>query len=67
MGPRLTTPGPPRAAPGELFAGDAATLKSEHYPAIFAASFVGGVIPTSYFVNRQARRQPLAISTRASR
>jgi hypothetical protein len=48
MGPRLTTTAP-EAAPGELFAGDAATLKSEHYPAIFAAFFVGGVIQTSDF------------------
>ena len=47
-GPLLTT-ATPEAAPGELFAGNAATLKSNNYSAIFAASFVGGVIQTSNF------------------
>ena len=48
MGPRLTTTAP-EAAPGGLFAVTPLRWSPNNYPAIFAASFVGGVIQTSIF------------------
>jgi hypothetical protein len=60
MGPRLTTTAP-EAAPGGLFAVTPLRWGPNSYPAILAASFVGGVIQTSVFGKGQ-----VAISTRAS-
>jgi hypothetical protein len=66
MGPLLTTLAP-EAAPGELFAGDAATLKSEQLPQRSSQllSSVASFRPP-ILASRQARHQPGAISTRVS-
>jgi hypothetical protein len=67
MGPLLTTAAP-EAAPGELFAGYAATLKSEQLPSDLRGFFrrwrhSGPPI----FVSRQARCQPAALNARLLR
>ena len=67
MGPLLTTM-IPEAAPGELFAGDAATLKSEQLPSDPRGFFRRWRHSDlqSWQAGRQARHQPGAISTRVS-
>ncbi len=65
MGPLLTTM-TPEAAPGELFAGGAATLKSEQLPSDLRGFFRRWRHSDLHFEKMTTRRQPVAISTGAS-
>ena len=64
MGPLLTTL-TPEAAPGELFAGDAATLKSEQLPSDLRGFFRRWRHSDLHFEKLKTRHQPL-LSRRAS-
>jgi hypothetical protein len=64
-GPLLTTM-TPEAAPGELFAGDAPYAKSEQLPSDLRGFFRRWRHSDLHFEKLTTRRQPVAISTRAS-